>query len=123
DGVNRDKPVRYALDVDKSGDSITFDFTGSDDQTVGPVNMQQTYMEQVLFEAVLAMTDPGATYNDGLRRAVRVLVREGSVFSPRFPAPVGASTVVAHRVRDMVLEALATFRPESAVANSGGSGG
>jgi len=123
DGVNLDTPVRYELTVTKSGDTIVFDFSGSDDQTDGPVNMQKPYMEGAVFGALLAMTDPSAGFNDGMRRPVEVIVREGSVFSPHFPAPVGAASVVNHRLQHLIQEALGHFAPEKAVANGGGSGG
>ena len=115
--------MRFELTVTKSGDSLTFDFTRSDDQTRGPVNMQRSYMENAVFGGLLAMTNPSASYNDGMRRAVQCLTRKGSVFEPNFPAPVGAATIVSHRVWDLVLEALGHFVPGEAVANGGGSGG
>ena len=48
---------------------------------------------------------------------VSITLREGSVFNPRLPAPVGASTVCTYRLTDIVLEALGHFNPPSAVAN------
>ncbi|HVB04961.1 MAG TPA: hydantoinase B/oxoprolinase family protein [Acidimicrobiales bacterium] len=123
DGIHRDRPVRFEFVVTKEKDSITFDASGSDDQTRGPVNMQQGYMENAVFGGLLSVTDPSASYNDGMRRPVRVITRLGSVFQPHFPAPVGAATIVSHRVWDMVLEALGHFVPAEAVANGGGSGG
>jgi N-methylhydantoinase B len=123
DGINRDRPVRFEMKVTKRGDSLTFDLSGSDDQATGPVNMQRSYMENAVFGGLLAMTDPSASYNDGMRRPIQFVTRKGSVFEPNFPAPVGAATIVSHRVWDMVLEALGHFVPTEAVANGGGSGG
>ena len=124
DGITRDCPVRYELTVRKFGDSITLDFSGSDDQTTGPVNMLPPYMEGFsIYPSLLAMTDPSALFNSGMRRPVSVITREGSVLNPRLPAPVGATTTVAYRTTDLVLEALGHFAPERAAANGGGAGG
>ena len=40
DGVRLNQPVRIHVVVEKKGDNITFDFTGSDDQTQGPANIR-----------------------------------------------------------------------------------
>lgn len=124
DGIDRATPVRYELTVTKQDDAITFDFSGSDDQTAGPVNMLPPYMEGFsIYPSLLAMADPQAQFNSGMRRPVTVITRPGSVLNPRLPAPVGATTTVAYRTTDLVLEALAHFAPEHATANGGGAGG
>lgn len=123
DGVRLDVPVRFCVQVTVSGDTIQFDFSGSDDQTRGPVNVPPQYVEMATFYALLAMTDPELAFNDGLRDVVSLTFREGSVLSPQMPAPVGAATVCSYRLTDILLEALGHFRPDGAVAQSGGSGG
>jgi N-methylhydantoinase B len=124
DGINRDQPVRYELTVRKSGDTIVLDFSGSDDQTVGPVNMLPPYMEGfAVFTSLLAVTEPSALFNSGMRRPVEVITRPGSVLNPYLPAPVGATTTVAYRAADLVLEALGHFVPGRTAANGGGAGG
>lgn len=123
DGVERDKPVHYRLDVEVRDGKITLDATRSDNQTTGPVNMPATYAETCFFYGVLAVADPTLIFNDGMRRVIDIKLRKGSVLSPDFPGAVGAATVVHHRLIDVVLEALAPFSPATALANGGGSGG
>lgn len=123
DGVDLDTPVRLALGVTVDGDSIVFDFRGTDDQARGPVNMPRTYAETAVTYALLAMSDCSFGYNDGVMRPVSILHRAGSVLSPKFPAPVGAATSVHHRLIDVCLQALGHFVPERASGHSGGSGG
>lgn len=123
DGVDRDRPVRYHLKVQVDDGRIIFDGTASSDQTRGPVNMPVPYVESCIFFGLLGLTDPTLPFNDGMRRVVDIRLREGSVLSPGFPAPVGAATVVHHRLIDTVIEALAPFAPSMAAANGGGSGG
>jgi len=123
DGVDLERPVRLALSVTVSGDEITFDTTGSDDQTVGPVNMTIPFVEAGIFYALIALADPDFGYNDGMRRPVRLVSRKGSVLDPVPPAPVGAATSVNHRFVDLCFEALGQFMPARSIAHSGGSGG
>jgi N-methylhydantoinase B len=40
DGIVLDVPVRYHVRVEKRGDRILFDFSGSSDQTQGPINVR-----------------------------------------------------------------------------------
>ena len=40
DGIELKKPVRVHVVVEKKGDSIHFDFSGSADQTKGPANIR-----------------------------------------------------------------------------------
>ncbi len=123
DGIDTGTPVRLALEVTVAGDTITFDCTGTDDQTRGPVNMPRSYADTGIFYALVAMTDPRMGFNDGMRRAVRIKHRRGSVLDPVAPAPVGAATSVHHRFIDLCMEALSHFVPDRAAAHSGGSSG
>lgn len=123
DGVRVDRPVRFHVAVTVKGDSVHFDFSASDDQTRGPVNLRPPYAEMCTFYALLCVADPSLPFNDGLRRAVTFDFREGSVLNPRLPAPVSAATVSSYRLMDIVLEALGHFDPARTIAHSGGSGG
>ena len=123
DGVRLDVPVKFHVRVTKQGETIDFDFTGSDDQTPGPVNVRPPYVEAATFYALLAVADPDLHFNDGLREVVTFTFREGSVLHPRMPGPVGAATVCVYRLTDIVLETLGRFNPARSVAHSGGSGG
>lgn len=123
DGVDLSRPVRLALTVTVVGDEIIFDTTESDDQTVGPVNMTIPFVEAAIYYALAAVADPAFGFNDGMRRAVQLVSRKGSVLDPNPPAPVGAATSVNHRFVDLCFEALGHFVPERSIAHSGGSGG
>jgi N-methylhydantoinase B len=104
-------------------DTATFDLSGAADETRGPVNLTPPYTDTSIFYALIALTDPDAGFNDGMRRAVRILRRPGSVLDPRFPAPVGAAQSMKQRFTDLCFEALCKFAPERSIAHSGGSGG
>jgi N-methylhydantoinase B len=123
DGIDLDKPVRFAASVSVENGAITFDFSASDDQTRGPVNIRPSQGEGAAFYAVLCVADPGLEFNDGIRDVIKFKYREGSVLDPLPPAPVGAATVVRHRLVDVLVEAMGLLRPEFLMGQSGGSGG
>jgi len=123
DGVVTDRPVRLHVSVTVSGDQLSVDFSGSDEQTVGPANMTPMYGDSAVFYAAVAMTDPALGFNDGIRRAIRIVRRPGTVLDPVPPAPVGAATSMQQRLIDICVEAMGAFVPDAAIAHSGGSGG
>lgn len=124
DGVNRDHPVRYEFTITIEGDQIAFDGQRSDDQRRGPINYSRPMAERSIYWALLAAIDvrQEITPNEGMRRAVRIVLRDGSVLAAHFPAPVGSSTIVMHTLHDVVMEGLAELAPETSIASGGGSG-
>src|SRR5690349_21900862 len=88
DGVELNKPVRIHVVVEKKGGEISFDFSGSADQTKGPANVRLPLVRAAIGYCLIALVDPRIFINSGIMRAFAVKVREGSVVNPRFPAPV-----------------------------------
>ena len=123
DGVVLGQPVRLQVKVTVGDGRVCFDFQASADQTRGPVSLRRGLVEGTCHYALLGMTDPDLPYNDGIRSLVDVVLRPGSVLDARPPAPVSSYMLTVHKLTDLVLEALAPFQPERAVAHGGGSGG
>ena len=123
DGVRKDVPIGLRMTATVDGDNLTIDCTASDDQTVGPANLTRPYSDTDIFYVLVAMTDPAFGYNDGMRRAVNIIRRPGSVLDPIAPAPVGAATSMHHRFTDLCCEVFGHFAKEHATGHSGGSGG
>ncbi len=109
DGVRLETPVKFHVKVTKHGESIHFDLSGSDDQTLGPVNMRPPWVEVCVYYTLLSMLDPDLRFNDGVRESVKLTLREGSVVNPRIPGPVGAGIVSSYRLMDVMLDALSHF--------------
>src|SRR5581483_4999588 len=70
DGVQLGRPVRLHVVVSVRSGRVRFDFRGSADQTTGPLNLRPSLVEGTCHYAILAMTDPGLPYNDGIRPLV-----------------------------------------------------
>jgi N-methylhydantoinase B len=123
DGAVKDKPVRIRVVAQKSGGRLRLDFTGTDAQTIGPVNLVAATAQAASLMAVLAVCDPTIPVNAGLREAVEIVLPEGTVVNARHPATVNLYFPTAHLVYNTVLSALGQLSPARAVAPSGlGSG-
>jgi N-methylhydantoinase B len=123
DGAAKDKPIRIHVRAVKTADRLQLDFTGTDPQTVGPVNLVSATAQAAALQAVLASCDPTILVNAGLRDAVDFVLPEGSLINARHPATVNLYFPTAHLVYNVVLSALGQLNPVRAVAPSGlGSG-
>jgi N-methylhydantoinase B len=123
DGVVSDRRVRYHVRVEKTGERIFFDFSGSDDQTQGPVNIRPPLARGCVYYALIAMVDPALPNNGGVARVVETGFRPGSVLDPRFPAPCNTYMASTIAITEAVLQALSGFVPHRALAGVGGVGG
>jgi N-methylhydantoinase B len=123
DGVLTDAPVRYRVRIEKRGDRIAFDFSGSDDQSAGPLNIRPPLVRGCCYYALLAMTDPTLPNNGGIARVVEATLRPGSILDPHFPAPTNSYMSSTTAVLEAVLDALGAFVPARRIARTGGIGG
>src|SRR4051794_28248118 len=121
DGVRLNQPVRIHVVVEKRGEHISFDFSGSDDQAVGPANIRPPVVRGAIAYCLIALVDPHMFINSGLMRAFELTAREGSVMNPRHPAPVNTYNPTVHATVEAVFAALAHIMPAKARADGCGS--
>ncbi len=121
DGIELNTPVRIHVIAEKKGDSITFDFTRSADQTRGPANIRPPLVNAAIAYCLIALVDPNIFVNSGLFKAFNVKLREGSVMNPRFPAPVNTYNPTVHATVEAVFAALTNIVPEKSRADGCGS--
>jgi len=125
DSVNG-PPCRLALNMKVQGDSIVFDFTGSDPQLVSSMNVptggypHHTLLMVAIYFAFYAI-EPTLTVNTGITRPIRAILPEGTVVNPQFPAAVGMRSLTVTRLQDVVFGCLAQAMPERMPAAPSGS--
>jgi N-methylhydantoinase B len=122
DGVELERPVRFAVTVRVKNGEIEFDLSNSDRQARGPVNLRPSMVEACVFYCLIGALDPKLHFNDGMREVVRFKYAPNTVTNSSAPAPVSSYQAANLKLTDVILEALAPFRPERAVANGGSSG-
>jgi N-methylhydantoinase B len=123
DLISFDRPLRVHVSVSKEGSDILFDFSGSDPQARGPVNVTPALIKNTCYFGLMAVTDASLPFNHGFVEVVRTRFREGTIVCPRPGAPVSFYVPLAYLTADVVLKALGQFNPERAVGSSGGGGG
>jgi N-methylhydantoinase B len=121
DGIELSKPVRIHVRVEKTGDAMHFDFSGSADQTRGPANIRPPLLQAACAYALISLVDPNIFITSGILKSYRVTTREGSVVNPRYPAPVNTYNPTVHAVVDAIFAALGHVVPERSRADGCGS--
>ncbi len=123
DGIGYERQRRVHVAVTKQDKSILFDFSASDEQARGPVNVTAALIKNTCYFGLMAMTDPSLPFNHGFVDVAQTKFREGTVVCPRHGAPVSYYVPLAYLTADVVLHALGHFNPQRAVGSSGGGGG
>jgi N-methylhydantoinase B len=121
DGIDLDKPIRLAVTVEIRDGIATFDFSASDPQARGPVNLRPSLVEACVFYSLIGCFGPNLAFNDGMRDLVRIVLAPRTVLNADPPGSVSNYQVVNLKLVDVILEALAAFNPARALANSGSS--
>src|ERR1700730_16811833 len=121
DGVVVDRPVKLAVTITIENGIIAFDFSASDPQASGPVNLRPSMVEACVFYCLIGCLDPRLAFNDGMRDVVRFVFAPRTVVNAEPPAAVSNYQMVNLKLVDVILEALSKFHPARAIANAGSS--
>lgn len=120
-------PCRIALTLDIHGDGCTFDFTGSDPQIEGSVNMptggaERHALMMVGLVYVLYSLNPRLFLNSGVCRVCRCIMPDGTIVNPKFPAAVGLRTLSVQRLQGVIFGAFAQAAPDRLPAGPASGG-
>jgi N-methylhydantoinase B len=121
DGIDLNTPVRIHVVVEKRGERLHFDFSGSADQTKGPANVRPPLVQAACGYCLISLIDPAMYVCQGLLKAFTITAREASVLNPRFPAPVNTYNPTVHALVDAVYDALSNIVPDKVRADGSGS--
>jgi N-methylhydantoinase B len=113
-------PIAIRLKVTATEDRMVIDGTESDDQTRGPINflMHPSALQQN-FGIYAISARPDLMFNEGVADLFdEVLLREGSVIKPKFPAPLGQRSIVLTRVTSACMGLIAVARPDLALGST-----
>ncbi|MDP6366394.1 MAG: hydantoinase B/oxoprolinase family protein [Nitrospinota bacterium] len=121
DDGTTDKPIRVKLRIDKWDEDITFDFTGTDEQRLGPCNADYYQTMSLVMYTLRCITDPDIPQNEGCYRPIRLIVPKGTALNREFPAASAAGWEITRRVIDVFCRALKEVMRESVPAGSNGA--
>jgi len=122
DGVVN-QPLTIALSVEKSGDTLTFDFAGSSPPCAGPMN---SVLATTLSSVYLAIRHifPDVPISAGAFEPLIVKSPEGTFLDAHYPRPVsGCAAEVSQRIAEAVFAALVQAIPDKVTAAPAGTSG
>lgn len=105
-------PLAVRVRVEITDDEFVCDFTGSAEQTRGPINCTASGLEAAVRVIYLAVTSPSSPVSDGVFRSLRIVCPPATVFTAERPAPVSIYWESQSFVVDLVWRALAPHLPD-----------
>jgi 5-oxoprolinase (ATP-hydrolysing) len=111
--------VRVAIRIDKEARSATFDFTGTSDQLPDNFNAPYSIVRAASLYVLRTLIDDPIPMNDGCLCPVELIVPDGSMLSPRYPAAVVAGNVETSQVvTDALFAATGKLAPSQGTMNN-----
>jgi len=102
-----DRHYTLRASLDKAGDELRFDFSGTDAEAATFVNSALACTVANLHNIVTCQLAPDLTVNAGSFRAISVNVPEGTLLNCRPPAPCsGASTITGWKAQQLTMALL-----------------
>ncbi|MEA3051346.1 MAG: hypothetical protein QOG72_249 [Sphingomonadales bacterium] len=128
-GSLRDGDFRYAMDngaevcvsigVDSRARTATVDFTGTSAQQPNNFNAPYSICRAATLYVFRTMVDDSIPMNDGCLRPITLVVPEGSMLNPRYPAAVVAGNVETSQViTDALFAACRALAPSQGTMNN-----
>jgi 5-oxoprolinase (ATP-hydrolysing) len=111
---------RVEVAVEKVGDRIKIDCTGSDPQTYAVVNSSLVSSKANIYVAVISVVDPGSFINSGVIEMIDLVLPEGTIVNPHSPAPVSAGWYAMLVLCDAAIAAFGEWLPDRVTASSHG---
>ncbi len=111
--------VRVRITIDKAVRSARFDFTGTSDQLPDNFNAPFSIARAASLYVVRTLVDDAIPMNDGCLRPIELVVPEGSMLKPRYPAAVVAGNVETSQVvTDALFAATGRLAPSQGTMNN-----
>jgi 5-oxoprolinase (ATP-hydrolysing) len=111
--------VRVKITIDKQERSATFDFTGTSDQLSDNFNAPYSISRAASLYVVRTLIDDAIPMNDGCLRPIKLIVPEGSMLNPKYPAAVVAGNVETSQVvTDTLFAATGRLAPSQGTMNN-----
>ncbi|WP_169803624.1 hydantoinase B/oxoprolinase family protein, partial [Sphingomonas adhaesiva] len=111
--------VEVAVRVDRADGSATIDFTGTSDQRPTNFNAPLAVTRAAVLYVLRLLVDEAVPLNEGFLRPVTIVVPDGSMLNPRYPAAVVAGNVeVSQVVTDALLGALGAMAGSQGTMNN-----
>jgi 5-oxoprolinase (ATP-hydrolysing) len=111
--------VRVRITIDKDARSAIFDFSGTSNQLPDNFNAPYSIVRAASLYVVRTLIDDAIPMNDGCLRPIELIVPDGSMLNPRYPAAVVAGNVETSQVAtDTLFAATGRLAPSQGTMNN-----
>ena len=111
--------IKVKISVDKEKREATVDFTGTSPQQASNFNAPEPVTRAAILYVFRVMVDDDIPMNAGCLRPIRIIVPEGSMLSPEYPAAVVAGNVeVSQIVTNTLFAALGALGSSQGTMNN-----
>ncbi|MGB7317764.1 MAG: hydantoinase B/oxoprolinase family protein, partial [Planktotalea sp.] len=111
--------IAVAIRIDRAARSAVFDFTGTSTQQDNNFNAPRSITRAAALYVVRTLIDDVIPMNDGCLRPIELVVPEGSMLNPVFPAAVVAGNVETSQVvTDALFAATGRLAPSQGTMNN-----
>jgi 5-oxoprolinase (ATP-hydrolysing) len=111
--------VRVNITINKASRSATFDFTGTSPQLADNFNAPFSIVRAASLYVVRTLIDDAIPMNDGCLRPIALIVPDGSMLNPQYPAAVVAGNVETSQVvTDALFAATGRLAPSQGTMNN-----
>ncbi|SMP35760.1 hydantoinase B/oxoprolinase family protein [Shimia sagamensis] len=111
--------IEVAISVDKAARSATIDFTGTSDQSPLNYNAPMAICRAVVLYVFRTMVGSDIPMNEGCLKPLSLIVPEGSMINPRYPAAViSGNTEVSQAICDTLYGALGVIAGSQGTMNN-----
>jgi 5-oxoprolinase (ATP-hydrolysing) len=111
--------VHVRIMIEKASRSATFDFTGTSAQLADNFNAPRSIVRAASLYVVRTLIDDAIPMNDGCLRPIHLVVPDGSMLNPHFPAAVVAGNVETSQVvTDALFAATKRLAPSQGTMNN-----
>jgi 5-oxoprolinase (ATP-hydrolysing) len=111
--------IRVKITVDKAKREATVDFTGTSPQQPTNFNAPEPVARAAVLYVFRVMVDDDIPMNAGCLRPIRIVIPEGSMLSPKYPAAVVAGNVeTSQAVTDCLFGALGALAAAQGTMNN-----
>ncbi|MFT3811209.1 MAG: hydantoinase B/oxoprolinase family protein [Micropepsaceae bacterium] len=111
--------IKVAIAVDHAARSARIDFTGTSPQLVNNFNAPASVTRAAVLYAFRCLADDDIPLNAGCLRPLEIIVPEGSMLAPRYPAAVVAGNVeTSQAVTDAIFGAMGVLAASQGTMNN-----
>jgi 5-oxoprolinase (ATP-hydrolysing) len=111
--------IKVKISIDKERREATVDFTGTSPQQTSNFNAPEPVTRAAILYVFRVMVDDDIPMNAGCLRPIRIIVPEGSMLSPKYPAAVVAGNVeVSQIVTNTLFAALRAMSSSQGTMNN-----